>query len=62
MFVLMTGLIMTVSAADQKTVVVWTLDKGRFFYFQPGHETNPIFFNEEVRKIMANAVIWADGK
>jgi len=40
----------------------WTLDKGRFFYFQPGHETNPIYFDAEIRKIMANAVIWADGE
>jgi len=40
----------------------WTLDKGRFFYFQLGHETNPIYFDPEIRKIMANAVIWADGE
>lgn len=37
----------------------WTLGKGRVFYFQLGHETNPIFFHPEIRKIMANAVIWA---
>jgi len=37
----------------------WTIGKGRMFYFQPGHETNPIFYNENVRKIMANAVKWA---
>lgn len=37
----------------------WTLGKGRMFYFQPGHETDPIFFDETVRKIMANAVVWA---
>ena len=33
--------------------------KGKFFYFQPGHETNPIFLDENVRKIMVNAVKWA---
>ena len=37
----------------------WTIGKGRMFYFQPGHETNPIFYDENIRKIMANAVNWA---
>jgi trehalose utilization protein len=33
--------------------------KGKFYYFQPGHETNPVFMDENVRKMMANAVKWA---
>jgi trehalose utilization protein len=37
----------------------WEIGKGRMFYFQPGHETNPVFFDENVRKILANAVKWA---
>ncbi len=37
----------------------WTIGKGRMFYFQPGHETDPVFFDKNVRKIMANAVKWA---
>jgi trehalose utilization protein len=37
----------------------WEVGKGRFFYFQAGHETNPVFMDENVRKIMANAVKWA---
>ena len=40
----------------------WTVGKGNYFYFQAGHETNPIFFQPEIRKIMANAVIWAARK
>jgi len=40
----------------------WTMGKGKFFYLQVGHETNPIFFNPEIRKIMANAVLWAAPK
>jgi trehalose utilization protein len=40
----------------------WTVGKGRYFYFQAGHETNPIYFNPEIRKIMANAVVWTAGK
>ena len=37
----------------------WQIGKGKFFYFQAGHETNPIFLDANVRKIMANAVLWA---
>jgi len=39
----------------------WQVGKARFFYFQLGHETNPIYFDPEIRKIMANAVLWASG-
>lgn len=47
---------------DAKMGFCWTVGKARYFYFQLGHETNPIYFDPEVRKIMANAVIWAAGK
>jgi trehalose utilization protein len=33
--------------------------KGKVFYFQPGHETCPHFFDENVRKVLRNAVVWA---
>lgn len=32
---------------------------GRVFYFQPGHEAFPTYFNENVEKIIRNAVKWA---
>lgn len=32
---------------------------GKIFYFQPGHESNKAFHNENVRKIIKNAVRWA---
>ena len=32
---------------------------GRIFYFAPGHETFPIYRDENVRKIIANGVRWA---
>lgn len=32
---------------------------GRIFYFRPGHETYPTYHNEEVRKVLRNAVRWA---
>lgn len=38
---------------------VWHRGKGRIFYFRPGHETYPIFYNEEVLQVLANGVRWA---
>ncbi|QHT63232.1 trehalose utilization protein ThuA [Paenibacillus lycopersici] len=32
---------------------------GKVFYFRPGHETYPTYFNPEVRKVIDNAVKWA---
>jgi trehalose utilization protein len=32
---------------------------GRIFYFSPGHETYPIFHNETIRLVLANAARWA---
>jgi trehalose utilization protein len=39
--------------------LVWTVGKGKVFYFQPGHETYPTYFDETVRKVLRNAVQWA---
>jgi len=39
----------------------WTIGKGRVFYFRPGHEEYPIFFQPEVQKIVTNAVHWLAG-
>lgn len=33
-------------------------NKGKIFYFRPGHETYPIFYNADVLKVIANAVRW----
>lgn len=33
--------------------------KGRIFYFRPGHETYPIYYDENVQKVLLNAVHWA---
>jgi trehalose utilization protein len=32
---------------------------GKVFYFRPGHETYPIFYQSEVLRVIANAVRWA---
>ena len=33
--------------------------RGKIFYFRPGHETYPTYFNEDVRHVIANAARWA---
>ncbi|MCC6802696.1 MAG: ThuA domain-containing protein [Anaerolineae bacterium] len=33
--------------------------QGKVFYFRPGHETYPIFYQKEIRHVIANAVRWA---
>ena len=33
--------------------------RGKVFYFRPGHETFPTFYQAEVRQVIENAVRWA---
>lgn len=33
--------------------------RGKIFYFQPGHETYPIYFQKEIQQVIKNAVSWA---
>ncbi|QWC20491.1 ThuA domain-containing protein [Halorubrum sp. 2020YC2] len=33
---------------------------GKVFYFRPGHETYPIYYDEDVRQVLRNAVDWAE--
>lgn len=37
----------------------WFRDNGKIFYFQPGHETYPIYHMPEIQLILKNAVRWA---
>lgn len=32
---------------------------GKVFYFRPGHETYPTYYNPQIRKVISNAVKWA---
>jgi len=32
---------------------------GRVFYFRPGHESLPTYFDSQVRRVLYNAVRWA---
>jgi trehalose utilization protein len=47
------------STEESRQGLVWTVGKGKVFYFQPGHETYPHFFDKSVRQILCNAVEWA---
>ena len=38
---------------------IWHRENGKVFYFQPGHETYPTFYNENVQIVITNAVRWA---
>lgn len=33
--------------------------EGRIFYFRPGHETYPIYHQEEIHQVLVNGVEWA---
>jgi trehalose utilization protein len=37
----------------------WHRGKGKVFYFRPGHETHDIYYDANVRKVLANGVRWA---
>lgn len=37
----------------------WERGNGRIFYFRPGHETYPIYYNAQVLKVLVNAAFWA---
>jgi trehalose utilization protein len=37
----------------------WARGNGKIFYFRPGHETYPTYFDANVRRVIANAVEWA---
>ncbi len=36
----------------------WRRGYGKVFYFSPGHESNPIYHQPEIKKIIGNAVKW----
>ena len=34
-------------------------ENGKIFYFQPGHESFPVYYNKDVQKVIKNAIRWA---
>ena len=39
--------------------VTFERDRGKIFYFSPGHETFPVYHDEVIQQILKNAVRWA---
>ena len=39
--------------------VTFTRGNGKIFYFQPGHEEYPVYYEPVIQKIIVNAVRWA---
>lgn len=37
----------------------WQRGFGRIFYFAPGHETYPIYFDRNIQQVITNACFWA---
>lgn len=47
------------SGAVFRSGITFTRGNGHIFYFQPGHEAYPIYYNPQIQKIINNAVHWA---
>lgn len=39
--------------------ITFQRDQGKIFYFSPGHETYPIYYDSNVIQVIANAIRWA---
>ncbi|MFD0696404.1 ThuA domain-containing protein [Paenibacillus sp. GCM10027628] len=39
--------------------VTYHRGNGKVFYFRPGHETHPTYYNENVLKVISNGIKWA---
>ena len=37
----------------------WHRGQGKVFYFRPGHETLPIYYDEKILKVICNGIKWA---
>lgn len=37
----------------------WTRGHGKIFYFRPGHETHPTYYDKNVIQVIDNAIAWA---
>ncbi len=41
---------------------VFKRGRGKIFYFRPGHESVPTYYNEEIQKVLVNAANYVNGK
>jgi trehalose utilization protein len=39
--------------------LTWTIGAGRVAYLRPGHDAFPVLFHPSVRRVIANAAVWA---
>jgi trehalose utilization protein len=39
--------------------LTWTIERGRVVYLRPGHDAFPVLFHPAVRRVLANAALWA---
>lgn len=39
--------------------VTYHRGQGKIFYFRPGHETYPTYYNKEIQRVIVNGVRWA---
>ena len=46
------------SGEEFRTGMLWTVGKGKVFYFRPEHETFQGYYNPAVLKVIGNAVEW----
>ena len=44
-----------------RSAAVWNIDKGKVFYFRPGHETYKVFHEKTMLKVVENAARWLGG-
>jgi trehalose utilization protein len=42
-----------------RSICTWSRGHGRIVYIRPGHETYPIYHQQEILRIVANAATWA---
>jgi trehalose utilization protein len=46
------------SGEEFRTGMLWSVGKGKVFYFRPEHETFPGYYNTNVLKVIGNAAEW----
>lgn len=39
--------------------ITYSRGRGKIFYFRPGHETYPTYYNNDILKVISNGVKWA---
>ena len=47
------------AARSSAAAAATTRGAGKIFYFRPGHETYPTYYNPEIRRVIANGARWA---